>query len=688
MGQISKDVATGHLLTFPAELELIRPFLSGFNINWARRRSAYNTDLSLYFLGPDAEFKDAFGFEFEILLVVSNYPTMEPRAIQAIEQFFNEDPVKGRVDPTTFFIVSRAANATEWLENYVSINPQSRLPVLFEAEFLRSAQGDAWAIRNRLHEKLFSRDLFDYQLPLDSDLFFFGRDAIIAEYLDAIKKSQNRGLFGLRKTGKTSLLYKLRRLAGRDKHTVVLYYDCKLPSIRSLSWEQFIDRLTRDISERFAVRLPKEEMHTSDRFLHVVRNTRRNSSVTLIFDEIEYVSHKSQTDPHWRKDFIPFWQTLWSAQSEVRRLSFVVAGVNPSVVEEDTVEGVQNPVFGIVRPQYLTGLERSDVNSMLLLLGGRMGCRFTQGAVDYLLARYGGHPLLTRMACSYENSVLALSNVKRPAAINEQMLAAHEAERDTELTFYCRHIVSELKQFYPQEYEMLQLLATEQLADFLELSRDVELVGHIRGYGLVHFPQVGRPSFAMPVVGRYLSSEIRRNLPRGRFPNLSSPDSRQSFVRLRAERILREFRALERLLRNVGRPALYGANSVPEAERLSTIDASVDRHTFENFINVCYRCVVEPVIKRLEALRVECPDLLDALERVRVYRHFHMHKELHSGARQSFDSYCNRDIGGEQYLGEGDAYYALQHAVLDGLLFGAISEQARYEVAKPSVEAA
>ena len=67
----------------------------------------------------------------------------------------------------------------------------------------------------------------------------------------------------------------------------------------------------------------------------------------LIFDEIEYISPSSKLGPHWGDDFIPFWQTIWSAQSQYRKFSFILAGVNASVVEIDRVSGVQNPMFGI-----------------------------------------------------------------------------------------------------------------------------------------------------------------------------------------------------------------------------------------------------------------------------------------------------------------------------------------------------
>jgi len=51
----------------------------------------------------------------------------------------------------------------------------------------------------------------------------------------------------------------------------------------------------------------------------------------------------------------------------------MIAGVNPSVVEIDSVGGVQNPLFGIVSYQFLTGLNPEETRNMIRTLGKRMG---------------------------------------------------------------------------------------------------------------------------------------------------------------------------------------------------------------------------------------------------------------------------------------------------------------------------
>ena len=164
-------------------------------------------------------------------------------------------------------------------------------------------------------------------------------------------------------------------------------------------------------------------------------------------------------DGHWKADFIPFWQTLWAAQSQPTRLSLIIAGVNPTVAEVDSFNGVQNPMFGIIKPTYIRGLEDDALRNMIEFFGSRMGLNFTKNAIKYLLAQYGGHPLLTRLACSYVHSSVATQRLERPTPITEKMIKRDEELRDAELTFYCRHIVSELKDFYTTEYEMLEMLS-------------------------------------------------------------------------------------------------------------------------------------------------------------------------------------------------------------------------------------
>jgi len=259
MGAIKPEVITEHLSFYRQEEKLLKPFLHGFSVTWARRRQAHNTELSMYFLKPDEPVRQLFGFEHEIALFVSSYATLEARTMQAVDKLIVEDPAHGRVDQSIFFLLTESPQGREWVSEYVAKNSQARLPVVFSASELRGAATDEWFARNIIRAQLFSRDLFDYQLPLNSDLFFFGRDQAVADQLDAIRRSQNRGLFGLRKTGKTSLLYKVRRLVEREDIGAFIYYDCKLPSLRMLRWDQLLNRVIKDIASAYNIPKPPAE---------------------------------------------------------------------------------------------------------------------------------------------------------------------------------------------------------------------------------------------------------------------------------------------------------------------------------------------------------------------------------------------------------------------------------------------
>lgn len=163
-----------------------------------------------------------------------------------------------------------------------------------------------------------------------------------------------------------------------------------------------------------------------------------------MFDEIEYISFKSPLDEHWKTEFIDFWQTIWSVQSLHRNLVFILSGVNPSVTEIDTVNGVQNPLFSIVQSEYLHGLSEDEARTMIRTLGRRMGIKFEFDSVKLLYDQFNGHPMLLRLACSYINRQYNDPD-KRPITVTADNLKKLQDDIDVELAYYFRHIVSEIQ---------------------------------------------------------------------------------------------------------------------------------------------------------------------------------------------------------------------------------------------------
>jgi len=488
MGNIRKEVRDTYLMDHPEDESMLTPFLSGFFVTWGRQRKEYNALLKVFFLSPENHLKETYGFENEIMLVYAPFPTMEPRTLQAVEQIYAQSPAKGRVETLNYFLVSDAPDVREWLDSYTSSRQESRIIVSFTKQELEQHRGNAWFIRNRLDEQFFGRDLFNYSLPLVEDTYFFGRQQLLMEYYDSVRRRENKAIFGLRKTGKTSFLFKLKRLIETEKVATAVYIDCKQPDIRKSRWHELLEEIATEIAKQLNISADFEftERKGSKSFFQLVQRVKeKNRTICLFFDEIEFVSFVAKLDEHWHEDFVDFWQTMWSCQSQLKNFSFVIAGVNPSVVETDIVNGVQNPLFGIVPHRYLTGFAEEEVRTMIKSLGKRMGLQFSYDAITAIFHWYGGHPLLTRLSCSWLNTVLSMEQNK-PIKIDQHLFSQSKKRCDNELMFYCGHVVSELREFYPDEYFMLELFSSGQESDFSELAEHASYVRHGLDHNSVH----------------------------------------------------------------------------------------------------------------------------------------------------------------------------------------------------------
>lgn len=621
MGHIHAEVETSYSLT-GIERSLLQPFLNGFHVSWARQYEKFNAKISAFLLKPETFMTQTFGIESEICLFFTSYESLQDRTIQAANAFMQEQPALGRVDPSLFFLVTNDPNHFNWISDYQSRNPQSRTCVTFYSEDLKGTK-EAHFLRNKIAKQLFTRDLFDYQLPVDNDLFFFGRESLVQDYIDAIRKSQNRGLFGLRKTGKTSTLLKIKRFCDQNKIAKVLYFDCKLPSIRSLGWQEFLQRIIGELGHSVS-----GVDHISDKFLKAIKALSKQKKVCLIFDEIEFVSPISPFDPHWQTDFVPFWQTLWSTQSQVRSLSFIIAGVNPYVAEQDKFGGGQNPIFGIVKPFYLKGFETSDTRKMVKSFGRRMGLVFDESAITYLQNRYGGHPLLVRLACSYTHFKKDAAKLDRPITVTSAVLSKDEKDREVDILPYGRHVVSEIKDFYPDEYALLELLALGQSADYWELSAEPEWVRHIEAYGIVSSDRSEKPKFLIPVLERYIAGEAKKRSGARDDANLNLGE-RPGWLKRRIEQIVSGHRSLETSFARAYGGPIYPGTSIAEADKIPFLEVARNLTQVGSYCLQLYRSFIEPVYKSSHySFEGKLPNLEASLEDIRIMRHYFGHTSL------------------------------------------------------------
>jgi hypothetical protein len=232
------------------------------------------------------------------------------------------------------------------------------------------------------------------------------------------------------------------------------------------------------------------------------------------------------------------------------------------------------------------------------------------------------------MACSYTHFKQDTEKLDRPIAITQHSLVEDEGGREVDILPYGRHVVSEIKDFYPDEYALLEMLALGQAGDYWELSAEPEWVRHIQAYGIVSVDRSEKPKFLIPVLERYIAAEARRRTGSEEADKLSSND-RPTWLKRRMEQVLVGHRSLETSFsRAYGKPIYPGA-SLCEADKIPALEAVQNLSQLSSYCMQLYRSFVEPVYKSGKyTFEGELSNFSLALENIRIMRHYFGHTTL------------------------------------------------------------
>jgi hypothetical protein len=667
------------------ERRVLNPFLeAGFDITYARPYKWSRAELTIFFLKPDASLAANYGFRDEIVLSYSAFTRLHNSTFQAVSRFLDLQPANGRVEPLFYFLCTKDPNTVATSREYNLLHNQDRIAIPLVSDELASDNASAWTVKNALQHHYYSLDRYNEKLPLKEDTYFFGRKHEIGVLQQVYARGENFGVFGLRKTGKTSLLFKLQRQMQR-KDSVTIYVDALKEYIRRMRWYELLKYMADQMLQA-AVGAPAQfdfsEGSAALSFEHTVAEVRASGKVKRVvffIDEIEWISPGTARDEHWNDDFLPFWHTIRSIQSTDRTLGMVIAGVNPSMIETAKFGGSQNPLFSIVQPVYVAGLTEPACDEMVQEIGKLVGVRFTGEALDYLFDEYGGHPLLTRLACSYLVDEAKRREEIFPLLVDRDLLRSEAEARDRWLLPYAVHLVHELEQFYPEEYLLLETLATGDYFTFVKQARNSVQASHLFRYGIVTSHE--SPYITYKVVDKFVASENARREGRTTNRKLIAEAGRQAYVDARVRSIIDDMRQLEAAVRqDSSKPVLFGPGGFPEADRLSHIRAPHDATSFGAALTPLQRSFYEAVVSHGESLeppnrnyfhgevRAKYPDLYDALNRIRLYRLNAEHYALYTNVAVDCGRYLDRDLLHNEMVESNERYWFLFEICLDELL--------------------
>ena len=239
---IRKEIDAQHFRTRARERELARGFDEAFDITHAYSRAP----LSFWFAEPKIHAKDRFGFQQELLVIYSPFAKPDARILTAIEKVNAIPDFKHRLEKFVVLVL-HDGNSNEMREFFGGHAEHIIVPIR-NSELLNPSRGSVF-LRCKIAEIVGSVDLFGKSSPVSSDRYFFGRDELVQHLVNrTISQRENTGLFGLRKTGKTSVLFAIQRRVADDP-VIAEYVDCQNPGIHGARWWQLLESLAGRCAE-------------------------------------------------------------------------------------------------------------------------------------------------------------------------------------------------------------------------------------------------------------------------------------------------------------------------------------------------------------------------------------------------------------------------------------------------------
>lgn len=301
-------------------------------------------------------------------------------------------------------------------------------------------------------------DLFDDRNAIGDTLSFFGRSELIQNLEEDLQRSQGIGLFGLRKSGKTSLLLQLGFVM--RSHPIVhidlqpyggkLYYGAELLNQILIKLSQLIkehnpkSNLNPQLlpTDQPASALTSDFRHQIDQILPLLQTADYQLPILLFLDEIERILPTTTDSKERAEEFNAFFGVLRALSQEKRYLSVLIADVHADAnrINQWTQEGVPtNPVYSFFKEIFVFPFTIEETQRMLTDIGELMGVKFEQETLTAIHKLSGGHPFVSRQLASLLNQKITIES--------NQVITYTQAQRYLEKTFTYSGI---LKDYFAQ----------------------------------------------------------------------------------------------------------------------------------------------------------------------------------------------------------------------------------------------
>lgn len=535
-----------HLKTNSGEYEVLKRLSAVLYIPYI---SSHNMGHDNYFpfclVGATEALKQYVRGKYEFLLIFSHFRNedWQHNTLKVSNIIRRRKEIADRRPLVNFYIlVSNARNLKAEIDKVKGGTEAAIIPFGFD-EILNCTNNDSLLslLSSRFDEYLFENNMLGEKAPIDEDVLLFGdRGKIADSIVQRCVENKHSGIFGLRRSGKTSVLRAVqRRLSNAAIKHIVIESRSELESISS-----WVDALF-DIARRIRVeitglkRLPSETRAEFDKRLGLLSTledyrqhptrcfvedvtvyTSEEKTFVIAIDEIELITYNTASSTMWQE--LESYKSFWGALRDTG-CALIVCGVNSTINERSIIEykgkTCDNPMYERIHncadfsKTYLPVFTDGQTKYMINTLGGYSNIAFNYVYVDINRA-FGGQPYAIRQFCAFLYEQVKslrkpheLYEIKKPT-VDALLVEFCNSEHGVQLfNTILQHIL-----IYSDEYAMLKRIAlSPDKYRSIEL-KDIALIDHLEKYGLIEFDRTTQLiSFSIQSVQEYICKTAQKS---------------------------------------------------------------------------------------------------------------------------------------------------------------------------------
>lgn len=257
------------------------------------------------FLKPTEEYKQKFNFYQEILCIFHPYNSIDSRVLEAIDKILKANDQ--RIDQLCVILVTNAEKLDDAVSRSEKEGSSIIVPFTYR-ELTGGVAGKDRLITEKLEKILYTKDLFAISSVLKTDKYFFARRAEVQRIIGHYQNGENSSLFGLRRIGKSSLLWAVVR-ALKVMNVPVALIDCADPGIHKPHWNKTLFRIKEALYRTNEINKPghDEDKYTEEDAtkyfaldISAVKE-KFQKPVFFLFDEIENICFDVSPTEHWKR---------------------------------------------------------------------------------------------------------------------------------------------------------------------------------------------------------------------------------------------------------------------------------------------------------------------------------------------------------------------------------------------------